>query len=156
MVLQFSTPGCSRYVKTVDCGQKCLNTFSIQSYIFPQHNENIIILPWSASETSYLLCCSQGSQGCSAAVNKTINSVTSARITGVLPGHRAQHFLSSVERCFLCHYLLSYVVSSIQKYIALFWIMQKLGRYLNWFIGLLIDRLCVTTSHYNTCTNVYM
>ena len=78
---------------TVDCGQKCLNRFSIKWYIFPQHNENIIILPWSASETSYLLCCSQGSQGSqgSAAVNKTINSVTSVRIAGDLPGpgHRA-------------------------------------------------------------------
>ena len=93
LVFQFSTPGCSRYVKTVDCGQKCLNRFSIKWYIFPQHNENIIILPWSASETSYLLCCSQGSQGSqgSAAVNKTINSVTSVWIAGDLPGpgHRA-------------------------------------------------------------------
>ena len=75
-----------------NCGlwTEMLESFFHQMIHFPQHNENIIILPWSASETSYLLCCSQGSQG-SAAVNKTINSVTSVRIAGDLPGpgHRA-------------------------------------------------------------------
>ena len=115
---------CSRYVKTVDCGQKCLNRFSIKWYIFPQHNENIIILPWSASETSYLLCCSQGSQGSqgSAAVNKTINSVTSVWIAGDLPGpgHRADTSSRLGKDVFYAIIFYRSIVVSTQKYIALF------------------------------------